>query len=46
MASEEKDEVRRQRLRLRLAKLRRRYARTQANLGKLEHRATAWDEED
>ncbi len=45
-ASEERDEVKRQKLRLRLARLRRKFARTQAKLGKLEHRAVARDEEE
>lgn len=38
MVTEERDEVRRQRLRLKLAKLRARHARTLAKLSKLEHR--------
>ncbi len=46
MASEERDDVKRQKLRLRLARLRRKYARTQSKLGKLEHRDVARDEGD
>lgn len=40
MVTDEREEVRRQRLRLKLAKLRAKHARTLAKLGKLEHRGS------